>query len=42
MTNREFYNAIVNGTIGEAEVEFAKAAIQKLNVPVKSVQSQGK
>ena len=31
MTNREFYNAIVNGTIGEAEVEFAKAAIQKLN-----------
>ena len=31
MTNREFYNAIVNGTVGEAEVAFAKEAIEKLN-----------
>lgn len=31
MTNREFYTNIVNGTITEAEKEFAKAAIEKLD-----------
>lgn len=31
MTQREFFNAIVNGTVGEAEIEFAKAAIVKLD-----------
>ena len=31
MTQREFFNAIVNGTVTEAEVEFAKAQIVKLD-----------
>ena len=31
MTQREFYNAIIEGKVGETEIEFAKAAIEKLN-----------
>ena len=31
MTNREFYTNIANGTITEAEVAFAAAAIEKLD-----------
>ena len=31
MTQREFFNAIVNGNVTEAEVEFAKAQIAKLD-----------
>ena len=31
MTNREFYTTIANGTITEAEKEFALAAIAKLD-----------
>lgn len=31
MTNREFYTNIANGTITEAEKEFAAAAIEKLD-----------
>lgn len=31
MTQREFLNAVVNGTVGEAEVEFAKARVAKLD-----------
>lgn len=31
MTNRDFYNAVINGTIGDDEVNFAKAAIEKLD-----------
>lgn len=31
MTQREFFNAIVNGTVTEAEVEFAKAQIAKID-----------
>lgn len=31
MTNREFYTNIANGTITEAEKEFALAAIAKMN-----------
>ena len=31
MTNREFLNAVINGKVTEAEVEFAKAALTKLD-----------
>lgn len=31
MTNREFYTNILNGTLTEVEVEFAKSAIAKLD-----------
>ena len=31
MTNREFYTNIANGTITEAEIQFAQAAIEKLD-----------
>lgn len=31
MTQREFFNAIVNGTVTEAEVEFARAQIAKID-----------
>lgn len=31
MTNREFYNAITNGTINDEVIDFAKAALEKLD-----------
>lgn len=31
MTNREFYNAIINGTMNEEVQDFAKEAIQKMD-----------
>lgn len=31
MTNREFYSAIINGTVGTAEIDFAKEEIAKLD-----------
>ena len=31
MTNRDFYNAVINGNVTADVVEFAKAAIQKLD-----------
>ena len=31
MTNREFYTNILNGTLTEVEIEFAKSAIAKLD-----------
>lgn len=31
MTNREFYNAVISGFITEAEINFAKAEITKLD-----------
>ena len=31
MTNREFYTNIANGTITEAEIQFAQSAIEKLD-----------
>lgn len=30
-TSRDFYTAIINGTISEVEVEYAKTAIEKLD-----------
>jgi hypothetical protein len=31
MTNREFYNSVINGTITENEITFAKVEIEKLD-----------
>ena len=31
MTNREFYNSVINGTITKNEIDFAKAEIEKLD-----------
>lgn len=31
MTNREFFNAVIAGNVTEAEVEFAKAALAKID-----------
>jgi hypothetical protein len=31
MTNREFLNAVINGTVGENEIAFANAEIAKLD-----------
>lgn len=31
MTNREFFENIINGTVGTEEIEHAKAEIEKLN-----------